>query len=76
MVRTGHYWCVCRYSPSLRDPILEKLGVLAGRLGKNSRQRARINLSLCFPEYSHKERETIIDAMFATAPRLLYLWLN
>ncbi|EJZ2266280.1 lauroyl-Kdo(2)-lipid IV(A) myristoyltransferase [Escherichia albertii] len=59
--------------PSLRDPILEKLGGLAGRLGKSARQRARINLSLCFPEYSHKEREKIIDAMFATAPQAIVL---
>nr|WP_248431019.1 lauroyl-Kdo(2)-lipid IV(A) myristoyltransferase [Escherichia coli] len=59
--------------PSLRDPVLEKLGWLAGRLGKSARQRARINLSLCFPEYSYKKREKIIDAMFATAPQAIVL---
>ncbi|HEI2423753.1 TPA: lauroyl-Kdo(2)-lipid IV(A) myristoyltransferase [Escherichia coli] len=59
--------------PFLRDPVLEKMGILAGRLGKRARQRARINLSLCFPEYSHKEREKIIDAMFATALQTIVL---
>ncbi|HAW2620575.1 TPA: lauroyl-Kdo(2)-lipid IV(A) myristoyltransferase [Escherichia coli] len=59
--------------PVLRDPLLEKLGTLAGRFGKSARQRALINLSLCFPEYSDEEREKIVDAMFATAPLAIVL---
>ena len=38
--------------PKFRDPILARLGRFAGRLGKSSRRRALINLSLCFPERS------------------------
>lgn len=52
---------------SFRDPVLGKLGMLAGRLGKGARRRAQINLSLCFPERSETEREAIVDEMFATA---------
>ncbi|HDI5842433.1 TPA: lipid A biosynthesis (KDO)2-(lauroyl)-lipid IVA acyltransferase, partial [Escherichia coli] len=59
--------------PALRDPLLGKLGRLVGRLGKNARQRALINLSLCFPEYSNKKKENIVDAMFATAPMAVVL---
>ncbi|WP_264810317.1 lauroyl-Kdo(2)-lipid IV(A) myristoyltransferase [Escherichia fergusonii] len=53
--------------PSIRDPALGKLGRVVGRLGKNARRRALINLALCFPERSKKECESIVDAMFATA---------
>ena len=56
---------------SLRDPILAKLGRMVGRLGKSSRRRALINLSLCFPERSEAEREAIVDEMFATAPQAM-----
>ncbi|EFD1686371.1 lipid A biosynthesis (KDO)2-(lauroyl)-lipid IVA acyltransferase [Escherichia coli] len=59
--------------PALRDPLLGKLGTLVGRLGKSARQRALINLSLCFPEYSNKVKENIVDAMFATAPMAVVL---
>ncbi|EOR5805133.1 lauroyl-Kdo(2)-lipid IV(A) myristoyltransferase, partial [Escherichia coli] len=59
--------------PALRDPLLGKLGMLVGRLGKSARQRALINLSLCFPEYSDKEKENIVDAMFATASMAVVL---
>ncbi|EDT6434633.1 lauroyl-Kdo(2)-lipid IV(A) myristoyltransferase, partial [Salmonella enterica subsp. enterica] len=59
--------------PSFRDPVLGKLGQLAGRFGKSARRRAQINLSLCFPERSKTERETIIDAMFATAPQSIVM---
>lgn len=58
---------------SFRDPILAKLGRLAGRLGKSSRRRALINLSLCFPERSEAEREAIVDEMFATAPQAMVM---
>lgn len=47
--------------------------MLVGRLGKSARQRALINLSLCFPEYSDKEKENIVDAMFATASMAVVL---
>ncbi|HCL5325833.1 TPA: lauroyl-Kdo(2)-lipid IV(A) myristoyltransferase [Salmonella enterica] len=59
--------------PSFRDPVLGKLGLLAGRLGKGARRRAQINLSLCFPERSETEREAIVDAMFATAPQSIVM---
>lgn len=35
---------------SVRDPVLGKIGRLAGRLGKSARRRAQINLYYCFPE--------------------------
>lgn len=56
---------------SFRDPLLAKLGRFAGRLGKSSRRRALINLSLCFPERSEAEREAIVDEMFSTAPQAM-----
>ena len=40
-------------------------------MGKSSRRRALINLSLCFPERSEAEREAIVDEMFATAPQAM-----
>ena len=48
---------------SVRDPLLGKVGRLAGRMGKSARRRAQINLYYCFPEKSDAEREAIIDAM-------------
>ncbi|EBU8924852.1 lauroyl-Kdo(2)-lipid IV(A) myristoyltransferase [Salmonella enterica subsp. enterica serovar Brandenburg] len=59
--------------PSLRDPVLAKLGRLAGRYGKAARRRALINLSLCFPERNEESREAIVDAMFATAPQAMVM---
>jgi len=59
--------------PSVRDPLLGKLGRLAGKLGKNARRRAQINLLYCFPEKSEAEREAIVDEMFATAPQSMVL---
>lgn len=59
--------------PSVRDPLLAKLGRLAGRRGKSARRRAQINLYYCFPEKSEAEREAIIDHMFATAPQAMVL---
>ena len=35
---------------SVRDPVLGKIGRLAGRMGKSARRRAQINLYYCFPE--------------------------
>ncbi|XPE44489.1 hypothetical protein ACNKHV_11400 [Shigella flexneri] len=57
--------------PKFRDPFLARLGRFAGRLGKSSRRRELINLSLCFPERSEAEREAIVDEMFATAPQVM-----
>ncbi|ELY5871723.1 lauroyl-Kdo(2)-lipid IV(A) myristoyltransferase [Cronobacter sakazakii] len=57
--------------PSFRDPLLGKLGRLAGKFGKSARRRARINLFYCFPELSEAQREAIIDNMFATAPQAM-----
>ncbi|MBB3321022.1 lauroyl-Kdo(2)-lipid IV(A) myristoyltransferase [Atlantibacter sp. RC6] len=59
--------------PSFRDPLLAKLGRFGGRLGKSARRRAQINLLYCFPEYSEKKREAIIDRMFATAPQAMVM---
>lgn len=59
--------------PTVRDPLLGKLGRLAGKLGKNARRRAQINLLYCFPQKSEAEREAIIDEMFATAPQAMVL---
>ncbi|MGK9173035.1 lauroyl-Kdo(2)-lipid IV(A) myristoyltransferase [Yokenella regensburgei] len=59
--------------PSLRDPLLGKLGRLAGKLGKSARRRAQINLLYCFPEQSDAQREALIDDMFATAPQAMVL---
>lgn len=56
---------------ALRDPLLGKIGRLAGRLGKSARRRAQINLYYCFPEKSDAEREAIIDAMYTTAPQAM-----
>lgn len=57
--------------PALRDPLLGKVGRLAGKLGKSARRRAQINLFYCFPEKSEAEREAIIDEMFTTAPQAM-----
>lgn len=56
---------------SLRDPVLGKVGRLAGRLGKSARRRAQINLLYCFPDKSDAEREAIIDDMYTTAPQAM-----
>lgn len=49
-----------------RDPLLGRLGRLAGRLAKKPRERARINLQFCLPALSEAQREQLIDKMFAT----------
>ncbi|MBJ3813985.1 lauroyl-Kdo(2)-lipid IV(A) myristoyltransferase [Shimwellia pseudoproteus] len=58
---------------AFRDPILGKIGRIAGRLAKNARRRAQINLLYCFPELTEAYREEIIDEMFATAPQAMSL---
>lgn len=59
--------------PSLRDPLLGKVGRLAGRFGKSARRRAQINLLYCFPDMPEAEREAVIDEMFATAPQAMVM---
>lgn len=59
--------------PAIRDPLLGKLGRLAGKLGKSARRRAQINLLYCFPEKTDAQREAIVDEMFATAPQAMVL---
>ncbi|OAT23563.1 lipid A biosynthesis (KDO) 2-(lauroyl)-lipid IVA acyltransferase [Buttiauxella gaviniae ATCC 51604] len=59
--------------PSLRDPLLGKVGRIAGRLGKSARRRAQINLLYCFPDMPEAEREAVIDEMFATAPQAMVM---
>lgn len=59
--------------PSLRDPLLGKVGRIAGRLGKSARRRAQINLLYCFPDMPEADREAVIDEMFATAPQAMVM---
>ena len=59
--------------PSLRDPLLGKVGRIAGRFGKSARRRAQINLLYCFPEMPEEAREAVIDDMFATAPQAMVM---
>lgn len=59
--------------PSLRDPLLGKVGRIAGRLGKSARRRAQINLLYCFPDMPEDDREAVIDEMFATAPQAMVM---
>ncbi|WMY76210.1 lauroyl-Kdo(2)-lipid IV(A) myristoyltransferase [Buttiauxella selenatireducens] len=59
--------------PSLRDPLLGKVGRIAGRFGKSARRRAQINLLYCFPEMPEAAREAVIDEMFATAPQAMVM---
>lgn len=51
----------------VRDPILGKLGKIAGKIAKSARRRALINLYYCLPELSESQREKTTDCMFATA---------
>ncbi|KAA1187311.1 lauroyl-Kdo(2)-lipid IV(A) myristoyltransferase [Photorhabdus heterorhabditis] len=53
----------------LRDPLLAKIGWLAGKFAKGARRRARINLCYCMPELTGQQREALIDKMFSTAPQ-------
>ncbi|MDU6411418.1 MAG: lauroyl-Kdo(2)-lipid IV(A) myristoyltransferase [Yersiniaceae bacterium] len=59
--------------PRVRDPLLGKIGKLAGKYARSARRRAQINLLYCMPELSEAEREQIIDQMFATAPQSMVL---
>ncbi|MGB7801294.1 lauroyl-Kdo(2)-lipid IV(A) myristoyltransferase [Buttiauxella sp.] len=59
--------------PSIRDPLLGKIGCIAGRFGKSARRRAQINLLYCFPEMPEADREAVIDNMFATAPQAMVM---
>ena len=56
-----------------RDPMLGKIGRIAGRYAKSARRRALINLLYCFPEMTENQREAIVDDMFATAPQAMCL---
>lgn len=59
--------------PGVREPLLGKIGRLAGRWGKSARRRTQINLLYCFPDLPEDQREAIIDRMFATAPQAMVL---
>ncbi|MFB0710513.1 lipid A biosynthesis (KDO) 2-(lauroyl)-lipid IVA acyltransferase [Buttiauxella noackiae ATCC 51607] len=59
--------------PALRDPLLGKVGRIAGRFGKSARRRAQINLLYCFPDMPEADREAVIDEMFATAPQAMVM---
>jgi len=47
------------------DPLLAKLGILAGRRVKSARKRAAVNLYYCFPQWDKTQREQALDNMFA-----------
>ncbi|UDG80859.1 Lipid A biosynthesis myristoyltransferase [Candidatus Hartigia pinicola] len=53
----------------IRDPILAKIGKWIGKLAKNARRRAKINLLYCFPHLTEYKRDQLIDKMFGTAPQ-------
>ncbi|MDO6706283.1 lauroyl-Kdo(2)-lipid IV(A) myristoyltransferase [Photobacterium sp. 1_MG-2023] len=55
----------------VRDPIAGKLGKFIGRRAKKARQRAQVNLTLCFPEQNPAQREAMIDDMFAVATQVI-----
>ena len=55
---------------SVRDPVLGKIGRLAGRMGKSARRRAQINLYYCFRKRA-MQSEAIIDDMYTTAPQAM-----
>ncbi|WP_277269231.1 lauroyl-Kdo(2)-lipid IV(A) myristoyltransferase [Pantoea septica] len=55
----------------VRDPLLGRLGRMAGKLAKGARRRALINLYYCLPELSETQRSHIVDEMFATAPQAM-----
>lgn len=55
----------------VRDPIAAFLGRQIGRIAKKARQRAQVNLTLCFPEQTPADRETMIDDMFAVAAQVV-----
>jgi len=56
------------YTPAkIRDPFWAIIGRLVGKLAKDARRRARINLIYCMPQMDKKQRERLIDNMFATA---------
>lgn len=56
---------------TVRDPLLGRLGKMAGKLAKGARRRALINLYYCLPELSESQRDAIVDQMFATAPQAM-----
>lgn len=64
---TGILVLLVYFPPRWRDPLLGNLGRLIGRLIKGPRRRAKINLIYCLPELDVKQREKLLDNMFATA---------
>ncbi|KDM90655.1 lauroyl-Kdo(2)-lipid IV(A) myristoyltransferase [Photobacterium galatheae] len=55
----------------IRDRIAGFVGLHIGRRVKKSRHRARVNLTLCFPELSETEREAKIDQMYSVASQVV-----
>jgi len=55
----------------LRDKFAAKLGVMIGRKAKKPRHKARVNLQYCFPQWSDKQREKVIDQMFITVTQVM-----
>lgn len=72
-IGVGAFAGLAMLPPSIRDPLLGKVGRIAGRFGKSARRRAQINLLYCFPEMPEADREAVIDEMFATAPQAMVM---
>ncbi|SQI41240.1 Lipid A biosynthesis (KDO)2-(lauroyl)-lipid IVA acyltransferase [Leminorella richardii] len=65
------------YVPAkIRNPFLGLLGKWVGKYAGDARRRARINLYYCFPEMEEREREELIDEMFATASQSMMLMVE
>ncbi|WP_439256741.1 lauroyl-Kdo(2)-lipid IV(A) myristoyltransferase [Lonepinella sp. BR2271] len=54
-----------------RDKLAGKIGLIAGQKAKKQRHRARLNLTLCFPDWTEQQREKVIDEMFITLGQVM-----
>ncbi|TCP97674.1 lauroyl-KDO2-lipid IV(A) myristoyltransferase [Cricetibacter osteomyelitidis] len=54
-----------------RDWFAGKIGLLAAKLAKKPRHKARVNLQYCFPQWSDEKREQVIDEMFVTLAQVM-----
>ncbi|SHH18980.1 lauroyl-Kdo(2)-lipid IV(A) myristoyltransferase [Ferrimonas marina] len=56
----------------LRDALAGALGRSVGRVAKGARHRARVNLNLCFPQWSPEQTEQVLDEMFERASQVMF----
>lgn len=54
-----------------RDKLAEKLGKIIAYKAKKQRHRADVNLRYCFPHWSEKQRNEVIDKMFITVTQVM-----